>query len=198
MRSGPWPAGVRRPVVFLDRDGVLIANRADHVKVPDEVVLLHGSVDAVRRITAAGAVPVVITNQAVVGRGQLTLDRALDVHHHVTDLFVRAGAPLPASLLCPHAPEAGCGCRKPAPGMLLAAADRLGLDLRQACLVGDALTDLEAARAAGVPSVLVRTGRGADQERQARPGQLRGIPVADSLVEAVDVVLRLAGAGLVQ
>jgi len=89
--------------------------------------------------------------------------------------------------MCPHAPEDGCVCRKPKPGLLLQAADELRLDLPHSVLIGDALTDLEAARAAGVgQAMLVRTGRGREQEALAQnPG--RFVVYAD-LSEAIEAV----------
>lgn len=178
-----------RPAVFLDRDGVLIANRADHVKRPNEVMVVPGAMAAVRRITDAGAVPVVVTNQGAVGRGLMTLADAIAVQEHVIGLYDANQAVLGASYLCPHAPAARCACRKPAPGMITAAARELSLDLRRSLLVGDALSDIQAARRAGIPAILVLSGRGRDQLRLATRAQLESTRVRPSLAEAVEDVL---------
>ncbi len=193
LTSGP-PADTARGTVFLDRDGVLNTNRDDHVKSPAEVVILDGAVEAVKRITRAGVFPVVVTNQEVVGCGTITLAEAVEVHRTVARRLAREGAPLPAAYICPHAPDDGCGCRKPAPGMIHAAARELRLDLRRSCLVGDAMTDVAAARAAGIPAVLVLTGRGRAQLAGATPRERAGLIVARSLADAVDTVLDLVGA----
>ena len=104
-----------------------------------------------------------------------------------------AGGRIDASYLCPHHPQAGCDCRKPAPGMLLRAARELDLNLSRSWLVGDAISDLEAARVAGVRGILVRTGRGAEQHALlAGTAELDGPVVAD-LAAAVQKILNFPG-----
>ncbi|MDA0563795.1 HAD-IIIA family hydrolase [Streptomonospora sp. S1-112] len=179
MPRGPVAVGPLRPcptgrAVFLDRDGVLIANRADHVRDFPDVEVLPRARAAVRRITSAGYAAVVVTNQAVVGRDGAPLDHIVAVHRHALRLL---GAAVSASYLCPHSPADGCPCRKPRPGMLLRAARDLGLDLGRSYTVGDALTDVDAGRSAGTATALVLTGRGADQYRRADPADLAGTAV---------------------
>ena len=192
LNTAPPPDGFRG-TVFLDRDGVLNENLVDHVKSPAEVTILAGAVEAVRRITEAGVFPVVVTNQEVVGVGTITLAQAVEVQQTVGQPFAQAGAPLPAAYICPHAPDGGCTCRKPAPGMIHTAARELRLDLGRSCLVGDAMTDVAAARAAGIPAVLVLTGRGRAQLAGATASERAGLIVAESLADAVDTVLDLVG-----
>lgn len=93
------------------------------------------------------------------GRGLLDEEIAWQLQRQIVAEITVAGGRIDASYLCPHHPQAGCDCRKPAPGMLLRAARELDLDLSRSWLVGDALSDLEAARVAGVRGILVRTGR---------------------------------------
>ena len=107
------PAREARRAVFFDRDGVLINNLAAHVRSVGDVRVEHGAFTAVRRLREAGYAPVVVSNQAVVGRGILSAAQVSAVHRHVVGLFAEAGAPIEASYLCPHAPADGCGCRKP-------------------------------------------------------------------------------------
>lgn len=152
-----------RPAVFLDRDGVLIQNRPDHVKSWNEVEFFVDSLDAMRQLAASSYLVVIVTNQSVVGRGIITLAQAEFINQQVIAEVTCRGGRVDASYLCPHAPDAGCLCRKPAPGMLLQAAKELDIDLPRSFMVGDALTDIEAARAVGVRALLVMTGRGATQ-----------------------------------
>jgi D-glycero-D-manno-heptose 1,7-bisphosphate phosphatase len=91
---------------------------------------------------------------------------------------------------CPHHPDDGCACRKPKPGLLLRAARELGLDLARSYLVGDAVSDVEAARAAGCCPILVLTGRGQEQQRLLRQRGLDRVPVVRDLAEAVALILR--------
>lgn len=144
-----------RPAVFLDRDGVVNRNALrDGVtvppKTPDEFEFLPGVVEAARRLRDAGFLLVVVTNQPDVARGAAT---ARDVER-LNDL-VREALPVEDVLCCFHDKGDGCACRKPAPGMLLEAAARWGIDLARSFLVGDRHSDVLAGRAAGCRAVLV-------------------------------------------
>lgn len=94
------------------------------------------------------------------------------------------GVELDAIYFCPHRPEAGCPCRKPAPGLLHRAAEDLRLTLGGSTLVGDKLLDVETARRAGIAGILVRTGYGRDEERRLGAGDARPDAVCDALPEA--------------
>lgn len=167
-----------RRVAFLDRDGVLIENRSDYVKSEDEVAFLPGVFQALCRLAEAHIPAVIVTNQAVIGRGIITLDQAQQIQRSVVEVLTKQGAKVLATYMCPHHPEAGCACRKPAPGMLLQAAEELDIDLSASWFIGDALTDMEAARATGVRGILVCTGRGAAQLQ----GQMAEEPLTFSIV----------------
>jgi D-glycero-D-manno-heptose 1,7-bisphosphate phosphatase len=181
-----------RPAVFLDRDGVIVENRPDHVKSWSEVKFLDGAFASLTRLAASPFAVVVVSNQGAVGRGLMSLEQAWSVQEQIVREIERNGGRVDASYLCPHHPDAGCECRKPAPGMLRQAARELDLDMSRSWLVGDAASDLEAARAAGVCGVLVRTGRGADQEVLC-PAALNGTcPVVDDLAAAVQLITETA------
>jgi D-glycero-D-manno-heptose 1,7-bisphosphate phosphatase len=176
-----------RPTVFLDRDGVIIENRLDYVRSVADVVLLPGTIEAVRRLSVRTEV-VFVTNQSVIGRGLAEADDIVAVHDHVVAQFSRAGVPIRGSAICPHAPAEDCFCRKPKPGMLRAAAAAWNCRLETSWMVGDALSDILAAEAAGAQAVLVRTGRGAVQQElvlRARPNCV----VKESLPAAVEWIL---------
>ncbi len=179
---------VMRTAVFLDRDGVIIENRADHVKCWSEVRFFAGSREAMKRLAASPRAIVIVSNQAVVGRGLLDEEVAWQLQRQIEAEIVAGGGRIDASYLCPHHPQAGCVCRKPAPGMLLQAARDLDLDLPRSWLIGDALSDLEAARAAGVRGILVRTGRGAEQQKLL-PAPAESWPVVADLAAAVERIL---------
>jgi len=188
-----------RRSVFLDRDGVIIENRPDHVKTWENVRFLDGSFEALRRLADLPAAIVIVSNQGAVGRELMTLATAWELQNRVVATIAREGGRIDASYLCPHRPDEGCACRKPAPGMIRQAAQELQLDLSRSWLVGDAVSDLQAASAAGVRAILVRTGRGADQERLltdraaahfAGQSEKAWLVVAD-LPAAVDYLVRL-------
>lgn len=160
------------PTVFLDRDGVLIENRDAHVRRASDVALIPGAVDAVRRLSERRNV-VIVTNQAVIERDLAPAEEILAIHQSIIELFEAGGASIVGSVICPHDPASRCVCRKPKPGMLLAASRTWGCRLEDSWMVGDAITDVQAGAAAGCRTMLVRTGRGAkheDDTRNAHPG----------------------------
>jgi histidinol-phosphate phosphatase family protein len=143
-----------RRAVFLDRDGTLMVDTS-YPKDPDEVRLLPHAVAALHRLQQAQFHLVVVSNQSGVGRGLITPSQALAVHDRFINRFAEQGIHLKGVYYCPHAPEAGCECRKPAPGMILQAAHELNLDLARSFMVGDKPSDVEAGLRAGCRSLLL-------------------------------------------
>jgi D-glycero-D-manno-heptose 1,7-bisphosphate phosphatase len=193
--SAPSTGG--RRAVFLDRDGTL--NREiGYIADPADLDLLPGVGPALRRLAGAGFDLVVVSNQSAIGRGVIPAARVAEVNARLL-AFLAAEGVAPAGLyVCPHAPEAGCDCRKPAPGLLLQARDELGLDLGASWLVGDSAKDVEAARAAGVRPLLVLTGWGKRDREAARAGGLAEDDVVADLTAAAERILaagRAADAG---
>lgn len=154
-----------RPAVFFDRDGTLIVD-ADYLSDPDGVTLIPGAPESIRAARDAGWFTVVVTNQSGIGRGLYSESDYRAVDRRFQALLAAEGATLDAVLHCPHHPSftGVCDCRKPAPGMLLEAARRLGIDLARSVVVGDKRSDLEAGLAVGAAPILVRTGYGAATE----------------------------------
>jgi D-glycero-D-manno-heptose 1,7-bisphosphate phosphatase len=150
---------VSRRALFLDRDGVINVDTG-YVSHPADFVPVPGLWDALRRAVAHGWALVVVTNQSGIGRGYFSEAQYRTLEDHMRGLFAAEGVPLLAVYHCPHVPGAGCACRKPAPGMILAAARDHGLDLARSAMIGDKASDAEAARAAGVGrTALVGPGR---------------------------------------
>lgn len=152
-----------QPAIFLDRDGVIIENRENYVRHWDDVLFLPEALAALRAVATTNFAIVVVTNQACVGKGILTLEQAEDINQRVVAHVRAVGGRIDAAYLCPHRSDESCACRKPKPGMLLQAARELNLSLANSVLIGDAVTDMQAARAAGVKSMLVKTGRGRNE-----------------------------------
>jgi D-glycero-D-manno-heptose 1,7-bisphosphate phosphatase len=187
-------AGARRPAVFLDRDGTLTVE-AEWVTKREELRLLPGACDAVALLSRAGFAVVLATNQSAVARGLVTESQLAEIHAHLADALARGGARLDAVYACPHHPSEGvppfrreCECRKPKPGMLLAAARDLDLDLARSHVVGDAERDLAAGAAVGARGILVATGKGrAEFERLTRAGRApeRFVPDVLAAAEAI-------------
>ncbi len=168
--------------VILDRDGVLNVESSAGGYVSDwsQWQWLEGALEGLRLLRCAGIRVCVATNQAGVARG--IVERAdLDaMHARMLAEAAQAGGEISRVFVCPHAPESGCDCRKPAPGLLLQAIEASAIPRQATVMIGDAPGDLEAAWAACVAPVLVRTGKGRRTEA-AIAG--RGVPVFDDLLE---------------
>jgi D-glycero-D-manno-heptose 1,7-bisphosphate phosphatase len=155
-----------RRFVLLDRDGT-INEEVDHLDHPDDLLLIHGSAAAIRRLREQGLGVVVVTNQAQIGRGLLSEERLTSIHDRLIALLAAEGAEVDAILHCPHAPELGCECRKPGTGMALEAAARFGFDPARSFVVGDHAGDVGMGRALGATTFLVLTGHGAEERARA-------------------------------
>jgi D-glycero-D-manno-heptose 1,7-bisphosphate phosphatase len=166
---------VARPALFLDRDGV-INREHGYVHHVDDFYFIDGVFDACRQMSQAGYRLIIITNQAGIARGYYS---EVDFHHltkWMLDEFRQHGIEIDDVYYCPHHPVHGvgdyrrdCDCRKPAPGMIVRAAEEHSLDLRRSILVGDKATDIEAGRSAGVGCcILVLTGHSLGASDTAR------------------------------
>ena len=189
MSSGLHAGG--RRAVFLDRDGVIIANRADYVKRWEEVELLPGALAALARLATTGLAVVVVTNQSPVGRGLLSSVEVERINRRLRRRIKAGGGRLDGVYYCPHAPEENCLCRKPAPGLLLQAASDLDLTLAASYMIGDAYSDLLAGQAVGASPILVLSGRGRAQLEQPRPAELRAFHIVPNLAEAAALICAL-------
>jgi histidinol-phosphate phosphatase family protein len=170
--------------VFVDRDGVIIRNRDDHVKSWEEAELIPGSVQALARMWNGGYRIVVVTNQAAVGRGLIQPSELERIHSRLADLVEREGGRIERFMVCPHLPEWRCACRKPLPGLLLQARAELGVRLDTAWLVGDHISDMQAAAAVRCRRILVRSGRTSRDSTAAEADS-----VVDDLQSAADLIL---------
>jgi len=166
---------------FLDRDGTLIEEK-NYLSDPDGVVMIPGGAAAICRLQAAGAKVVVISNQAGVGRGYFGVDAVHAVNQRIQALLQSDGCRIDAFYFCPHHPDDGCECRKPRLGLFQQAAADFDMPL-SGVMIGDNASDIQAGIAAGLTTILVRTGYG---ERTAASQELVPHYVAADLAEAVD------------
>jgi D-glycero-D-manno-heptose 1,7-bisphosphate phosphatase len=171
--------------VFLDRDGVLIENRADYVREWSHVTLLPGTVDALKGFHAKGLKIIVVTNQSAVGRGLMSLKTAQEINNRLVKNIMENGGWIDSVYMCIHQPQDKCNCRKPQPGLLLQAARELSIDLGSSWMVGDAWSDLLAGQSAGLlGTIMVRTGRGTTQLLEAQPKEIGSFIVCNDLFGA--------------
>lgn len=145
--------------ILLDRDGVINHERADYVKSWDEFRFLPGALAALRQLALLPVPIVIVTNQSVIGRGIVPRTLIDQLHQRLRQVVQAAGGRIDGFFVCPHHPEDGCNCRKPKPGLLMQAATEFRFPLYEATFIGDAITDFQAAQAAGCQSILVRSGR---------------------------------------
>ena len=175
-------------LVLLDRDGVINEDSEAHIKSPAEWRPLPGSPEAIARLCRAGYQVWVVTNQSGIGRGYFSEADLEAIHRKMHGVIREAGGELAGIRICPHAPDAGCECRKPRTGLLLDIEQALGRDLRSIPFAGDSLRDLECARGRGCQPVLVRTGKGTRTEDEL-PDEFARVPVHDDLAGFVDALL---------
>ncbi|MDG6219962.1 MAG: HAD family hydrolase [Candidatus Thermoplasmatota archaeon] len=138
-----------RKAFFLDRDGVINENNPNYVKKPEDLILIPGAAEAIRKINQAGWLVVVVTNQAMIGRGIATHEDFHAIMRKLLKQLAEEGARIDAFYYCPDIPEGNPPCRKPNPGMLLQAAKDLDIDISASVMVGDLPSDVEAGKRAG-------------------------------------------------
>ena len=158
----------KQKAVFLDRDGT-INKYVGFLRDIDQFELLPGVADAIRKINASGYLAIVVTNQPVIARGEVTREDLQEIHKKMETLLGNEGAYLDAIYYCPHHPHKGyegevpelkieCECRKPKPGMLLKAAEDFNIDLNLSWMIGDGENDIKAGKEAGCKTALIGDG----------------------------------------
>lgn len=173
------------PAIFLDRDGVLIENRPNYVRRWVDVAFYPQAQSAMKQYADLPCKFIIITNQSAIGRGIISLEQAWHIQRRLETYIRRTGGRVDASYLCPHAPDDGCSCRKPAPGLLLQAAAELAIDLSRSAIIGDSLGDIQAGVAVGLPHrILLQTGRGESQRQLPEAADLDFL-VFPALMEAL-------------
>lgn len=147
-------------LVILDRDGVINHDSDEFVKTPAEWLPIDGSIDAVAKLCQAGFTVAVATNQSGIGRNLMDTTALEAIHDKLRSQVRAAGGDVDRIAYCPHHPDDGCDCRKPAPGLYMQLSRAYGLPLDGVPVIGDTMRDLEAARAVNARAILVLTGNG--------------------------------------
>jgi D-glycero-D-manno-heptose 1,7-bisphosphate phosphatase len=146
--------------VLLDRDGVINQDRPESVRSRNAFVVLPSVPEAIALLNQKGYAVLVVTNQACVGRGQLSREELDAIHRLMSDEVGRAGGQIEQIYVCPHIDQDHCDCRKPKTGLIDQARQECGFQPAETWMVGDDLRDIQAAQAAGCRPALVRTGKG--------------------------------------
>jgi D-glycero-D-manno-heptose 1,7-bisphosphate phosphatase len=176
-----------RRFVLLDRDGTINVEKA-YLSSVEGLELVPNAVAGLRAMRDLGLGLVVLTNQSGIGRGYFGAEAVERIHGALAGLLSAGGVSLDGIYICPHGPEDGCPCRKPAPGLAEQAALELGFRLADSFVIGDKAADIELGRRVAATTILVRTGYGREVEanRVAQPDY-----VADDLAAAARVIARI-------
>ncbi|MBE7515903.1 MAG: HAD family hydrolase [Chloracidobacterium sp.] len=177
---------MKKPAIFLDRDGTLI-EEVNFLHRVEDLRIFEQTPKALGDLRDAGFLIVVLTNQSGIGRGRYSVEDMHAVHRAMQDAL---SGMIDGFYFCPHLPDAGCRCRKPGLGMIEAACEDLAIDLELSWMIGDKRSDIETGFAANIRTALVLTGYGAEDRKRldAEP-----TVTADGLGDAAEAVLRLIG-----
>jgi len=161
--------------VFLDRDGVVNIEK-DYVHKIEEFEFQQGIFEAARYFQEHGFFIIIVTNQSGIGRGYYTEEEFQKVTSYMEAEFEKNGVKITKVYHCPHTPDDGCGCRKPHPGMLLAAKKEFDIDMNSSWMIGDKEGDIEAANSAGVAkTILVKSGHKIDEKNTTASFVVNGV-----------------------
>ncbi len=174
-------------LVILDRDGVINEDSPQSIRTLAQWRPLPGSIEAIARLSVAGWTVGIATNQSGIGRRYLTQSTLDDIHAALHSAVGSLGGSIAIIAFCPHLPEDGCVCRKPATGLITQIEVATGCDAIGAPFIGDSIRDVQAAVSHGCVPVLVRTGNGRSDEADAR--RLGTRRVFDDLAKATDWLL---------
>ena len=144
-----------KKAVFLDRDGVINKERKDYVKSIKEFQILDNIPEAIKMLKEKGFLVIVITNQSAINRGLVTIEILNEIHNHFQKFLKENNTSIDDFYFCPHRPNENCQCRKPNPGMLIKAAQEHDIDMNQSFMIGNSLTDVQAAEKAGCKGILI-------------------------------------------
>ncbi len=175
--------------IVLDRDGVINEDSDAYIKSPEEWTPVPGSLEAIALLTKHGFTVTVATNQSGIARGLFDGVALAAIHHKMCSMVEKAGGFIDGVFFCPHGPNDGCNCRKPATGLLQQIEVEFQCVLPGAYMVGDSLKDVQAAQTYGMQAVLVRTGKGAQSEALLETNKLEDVPVYDDLLAATKQLL---------
>lgn len=176
-------------LIILDRDGVINFDSIAHIKSPQEWRPIPGSLNAIADLNRAGFQVVIASNQSGLARGFFDAAMLATIHQKMHAELAKVGGHIDAIFYCPHGPDDGCDCRKPRPGLLKQIAKRYPDDFDSALMVGDSLRDIQAANAANIKGVLVKTGKGAMELAQFAD-EFKACPVFDDLAAVVKDLLQ--------
>ncbi len=172
-------------IVLLDRDGTIIREPAgERVTSEDEIELFNDTISALKKLADAGYEAIIVTNQAGIGEGRITVEEFERIHTEVLRQLAPSGLKILRTYMCPHTENNNCECRKPKPKMIFQAAGEFNIDLSNTYIIGDRQSDILAARNAGVKGILIKSVH-YDQNQIVEAAY-----ITNNLTEAVNDILK--------
>lgn len=174
-------------LIILDRDGVINEDSKEYIKSPEEWIPIPGSLEAIARLNREGHKVVIATNQSGIGRNYFSVSTLDNIHLKMRHALSLAGGRIDGIYYCHHHPDDHCECRKPKPGLLNQIAHDFSANLKETILIGDSISDIQAAQAVQCKAMLVLTGKG-KETYQKNQSLLNDIKVVCDLASAVDLI----------
>ncbi len=178
-----------KPLLILDRDGVINEHKEVCIKRPEDWIPIAGSLEAIARANHLGYRVVVVTRQSALAQGLLDVGEINSIHQKLVQQLHAVGGSVDAFFVCPHRADEDCDCHGPDSGVFKALSERLRVPINEAFVVGDCIRDIQTARLVGAKPILVRTGNGEATLEAANDADLEDVPVYKNLAEMVDQLL---------
>jgi histidinol-phosphate phosphatase family domain/HAD-superfamily hydrolase, subfamily IIIA len=180
---------IKRPAIFLDRDGTLIFDK-NYLSSPEQVKLYSYSAESINKLRKAGFKIIVVTNQSGIARGMFKQSDLRKVNKVFISLLKEDGAKIDGLYYCPHIDEDKCDCRKPKTGMVTRAAKKYNIDLKKSYTVGDSVRDYLLGYNSGGKGILVLTGHGKKQRIKIKNQQIKPLAVCKTLKQAANLIVK--------
>lgn len=177
-----------KKVVFLDRDGVISKDSPDHIKSWAEFHFLPKAKIAIKLLTDNGFNVIVITNQSVIARGMTSVEELEKMHSNMVKEIEEKGGKIVDIYYCPHHPDDGCKCRKPAPGMILQAIEDYDIDPKKSFMVGDRMMDVKVGKKVGTRSIIIPSKLGLKEMKEEK--KVKPDYVAKNLYDASEWIIK--------
>ena len=175
-----------KKIIILDRDGVINYDSSEYIKSPDEWRAIPGSLEAIADLNRFGYKVVIATNQSGIGRGYYDVAMLNIIHEKLRRELAAVGGYIDGIFFCPHRPEDNCNCRKPKPGLLYQVEQKYQINLNDVHFIGDKLSDVQAARAAGCKPILILST--VSQEILKNNEEYKDVPCFVDLASAVQFI----------
>ena len=146
-----------KSAIFLDRDGVVNKNRDDYVKNVSELEIFSFISQPIKKLKELGFQIIVITNQSAINRGLTSHENVKEIHNSINNFLKKNDTSIDHFYYCPHSPDENCICRKPKPGLILQAANELGIDLSSSWMIGDNDSDIVAGESVGCKTIKIKS-----------------------------------------